>query len=115
MVKIVRFTVYLYTPLLLGTIAYLWHSGYIHKDTLTEFRNRFVTNHSETKADGEAKPAAVTVEAAKPETEASATPLPDATTDVKPTETQPPEASPDDGPATAPPSKTAPAPKPATR
>ncbi len=111
---------YLFIMLLLGTIAYLWHSGYIHKDTLTEFKNRFVTNHSETKADGEAKPAAVTVEAtkppaAKPETEASATPLPDATTDVKPTETQPPEASPDDGPATAPPSKTAPAPKPATR
>lgn len=118
---------YLFILLLLSGIAYLGHSGYLHKGIFEDLRKRLSTNQSETAAENTAKPDAA-ADAIKPEAKAPATlhpdtvpreQKPDAKNDVqsdeKSTEASQPAATLPESPSTEPPTKTAPAPKPASR
>ena len=49
---------YLFILLLLGSIAYLWHSGYLHQGTVQELRNQFSSNKKEPATESEVKPEA---------------------------------------------------------
>lgn len=50
---------YLFIGLLLSSIAYLWHSGYLHQGTIEKLQNQFSINKSEKTAEIEVRPGAV--------------------------------------------------------
>jgi hypothetical protein len=111
---------YLFMLLLLGGIAYLGHSGYLHKGTLEDLRKWFSTNQNETAVENTVKPDVAT-DATKSETPA---PTPAHPTTV-PREQKSDEKSTQEAsqsaadlpelPSAEPPTKTAPAPKPTSR
>lgn len=47
---------YLFILLLLGSIAYLWHSGYLHQGIIEALRNQLSINKSEKATESEVKP-----------------------------------------------------------
>lgn len=118
---------YVFMLLILGGIAYLWHSGYIHPGTLDELKQRLASAPNDVKPDTE-KNVSTKAQAAKTEDSTATVSQPDAAV----LEQQPPanaaelasesaankpvtETLSDETPSTAPPSKTAPAPKPSNR
>lgn len=118
---------YLLLILILGGIAYLWHSGYIHPGTIDELKQRLVSAPNDVKPDTE-KTISTKVQAAKTENSTATVPQPDAAVlEQQPAvnaeepasesaaKTPATETLSDETPSNAPPSKTAPAPKPSNR
>lgn len=100
--------------LFLGSIAYLWHSGYLHQGIFEEFRNRFSINKSETVAESEVKPGTET--SIVPQSDAAPSDHKPATKDESQSNAKSSKALPNTQPASAPAlTVTVPASKPVNR